>query len=323
MKVIEVITDTGHVDTILGIAEQCEVEDCWQYALEDEERHMVKMLVSNDSVQSVLDSTQKILSSSEISKIVVMPVEAAIPRKNNTDKNKKKKSSSTSREELYQQIEQNTQIDINYFLLVLLSSIVAAVGMLENNIAVVIGAMVIAPLLGPNIALAFGTVLGDTTLMLRALIALILGILLALASSYLLAYAYPNSEYSHELLTRTTVGLSAIVMALASGAAAALSMTTRLSAVLVGVMVAVAILPPTVAMGLMIGYQNYGLALGAFILLSVNIVCINISGNIIFLVKGIRPRTQSDNKKAKKTAYLYIFIWLILLLSLLIVLIKK
>lgn len=320
MKVIEVITDTGHVDTILGIAEQCEVEDCWQYALEDEERHMVKMLVSNDSVQSVLDSTQKVLSSSEISKIVVMPVEAAIPRIKNNDK--KKKNSSTSREELYQQIEQNTQIDVNYFLLVLLSSIVAAVGMLENNIAVVIGAMVIAPLLGPNIALAFGTVLGDTQLMLRALIALVLGILLALAASYLLAYAYPNSEYSHELLTRTTVGLSAIVMALASGAAAALSMTTRLSAVLVGVMVAVAILPPTVAMGLMIGYQNYGLALGAFILLSVNIVCINISGNIIFLAKGIRPRTQSDNKKAKRTAYLYIFIWLILLLSLLIILIK-
>lgn len=320
MKVIEVITDTGHVDTILGIAEQCEVEDCWQYALEDEERHMVKMLVSNDSVQSVLDSTQKVLSSSDISKIVVMPVEAAIPRIKNNDK--KKKNSSTSREELYQQIEQNTQIDVNYFLLVLLSSIVAAVGMLENNIAVVIGAMVIAPLLGPNIALAFGTVLGDTQLMLRALIALVLGILLALAASYLLAYAYPNSEYSHELLTRTTVGLSAIVMALASGAAAALSMTTRLSAVLVGVMVAVAILPPTVAMGLMIGYQNYGLALGAFILLSVNIVCINISGNIIFLAKGIRPRTQSDNKKAKRTAYLYIFIWLILLLSLLIILIK-
>ncbi len=323
MKVIEVITDVGHVDTILGIADQFEVEDCWQYALEDDERHIVKMLVSNDSVQSVLDSAQKTLSSSEISKIVVMPVEAAIPRKKDLDKNKKKKSSSTSREELYQQIEQNAQIDINYFLLVVLSSIVAAVGMLENNIAVVIGAMVIAPLLGPNIALAFGTVLGDSKLMLRALIALLLGILLALCSSYLLAYIYPNSEYSHELLTRTAVGLSSIVMALASGAAAALSMTTRLSSVLVGVMVAVAILPPTVAMGLMLGYQNYILALGAFVLLAVNIVCINISGNVIFLLKGIRPRTRSDNKRAKRTAYLYIGIWLILLLSLLIVLIKK
>ena len=111
-------------------------------------------------------------------------------------------------------------------------------------------------------------------------------------------------------------------MALASGAAAALSMTTGLSAVLVGVMVAVAILPPTVAMGLMLGYENYALALGAFILLAVNIVCINISGNIVFLLKGIRPRTRSDNKKAKRSAYMYLFLWLVLLLALLIILIK-
>ena len=323
MKIIEIITDIGHVDTILSIADQFEVEDCWQYSLEDDERQVVKMLVPSETIQSVLDSAQKTLSSSEISKIVVMPVEAAIPRKNDSEKNKQGKSAGASREELYHIVEQNAQIDLNYFLLVILSSIVAAVGMLENNIPVVIGAMVIAPLLGPNIALAFGTVLGDSKLMMRAVLALLLGMLLALASSYLLAYVYPNSEYSHELLTRTAVGLSSIVMALASGAAAALSMTTRLSSVLVGVMVAVAILPPTVAMGLMLGYQNYALAIGAFILLAVNIVCINISGNIIFLLKGIRPRTRSENKKAKRSAYMYIFLWLILLLALLIVLIKQ
>ena len=99
-----------------------------------------------------------------------MPVEAALPRKKEAEKSKQGKRTGTSREELYHVIEQNAQIDLNYFLLVILSSIVAAVGMLENNIAVVIGAMVIAPLLGPNIALAFGTVLGDSKLMLRALV---------------------------------------------------------------------------------------------------------------------------------------------------------
>ena len=73
-----------------------------------------------------------------------------------------------TREELYNEIEKGAKLDGNYLLLVFLSTIVATIGLVENNVAVIIGAMVIAPLLGPNIALAFSTSLGDTRLMLRA-----------------------------------------------------------------------------------------------------------------------------------------------------------
>lgn len=322
MKIIEVITDEGRVDTILSIADQFDVADCWYYRLDRDDRHVVRMLVSKESIQSVLDASQKTITASESSRIVVMPVEATMPRVNNLDSAKTSSKNTTSREELYQSIERNARIDQNYVLLVVLSTIVAAVGMLEDSVAIVIGAMVIAPLLGPNIALAFGTVLGDSKLMLRALTALVVGISVALITSFVISLIYPLEEVSKELSIRTVVGLSSVVMALASGAAAALSMTTGLSTVLVGVMVAVAILPPTAALGLMLGYQQYPLAFGAFILLAVNIVCINISANIVFIFKGINPRTSGEKRKAKKFALVYLMIWMMLLATLLLVLVK-
>lgn len=321
MKVIEVITDLGHVDTILSIAEQFDVADIWHFKAEQNEKYIIRLLVSNNNIQAILDSIQKIIGSSKVSRLIVLPVEATLPIE--AAQGKPKISTNiieTSREALYQTIEQNARLNQNYILLVLLSTIVAAVGMLENNIAVVIGAMVIAPLLGPNIALAFGTVLADSRLMLRASITLLVGILLALSTSLLLTYFYPALTLEKELLDRTVVNISSIVLALASGAAAVLSMTSGLSSVLVGVMVAVAILPPTAAIGLMLGYQNYPLAYGAFILLAVNIVCINLSANIVFLFKGIRPRKQGEKQKARKTAFLYLLLWLLLLVTLLIVL---
>lgn len=322
MKIIEVITDEGHVDTIIGIAEQFDVTDYWYYQPQHGDRHVVRMLVANELIQTVLDTTQKTISATEGSRVVVIPVEATVPRVEKRGSSNSSSKNTTSREELYQSIERNARIDQNYILLVLLSTIVAAVGMLEDNIAVVIGAMVIAPLLGPNIALAFGTVLGDGKLVLRAFTALLIGITIALLTSFIISLIYPLDEFSKELSARTVVGISSVVMALASGAAAALSMTTGLSTVLVGVMVAVAILPPTAALGLMLGYQQYFLAFGSFILLAVNIVCINLSANIVFIFKGINPRTSGEKRKAKKSALVYLFIWLMLLVTLLIVLLK-
>ena len=322
MKIIEVLTDTGHVDTILGIAEQNDVLDVWHYDAGVDGRQVVRLLVSNEVTQLIIDRAQKVLGTSDISRIIVLPVEATIPRLENKDQNSKKTKTRTSREELYQNVEQNARLDRNYVFLVILSTIVAAVGMLENNIAVVIGAMVIAPLLGPNIALALGTVLGDRNLMFRAISTLFIGIIITLITSFVLASVYTNDTFSQEILERTNVGFGSIAMALASGAAGALSMTTGLSTILVGVMVAVAILPPAAVVGLMLGYQDYVLAFGAFMLLAINIVCINLSANVVFLLKGINPRTKVEKIKARHNAIFYFIVWMLLLAILVIMLFR-
>ena len=163
-------------------------------------------------------------------------------------------------------------------MLVLLSTIVAAVGLLADNVAVVIGAMVIAPLLGPNLAQALGVALGDRRLAWRALRTNLAGIVLAVALSAAVGALLRGEITSDELLQRTVVGLDSVTLALASGAAAVLSISTGLPSVLVGVMVAVALLPPAATMGIMLGHGLFDLAAGAALLLAVNVVCVNVAG---------------------------------------------
>ena len=317
MKIIEVIADQGHLDTILGIAEQQGVIDHWQSSVAEDERCAVRMLVNPDSRQAVLDALQSVLSTSENSRIVVTPVEVSLPREEeNNEEDKTKRNTALSREELYNSVESSSRLDGRFLLLVFLSTIVVMVGLLENNVAVVIGAMVIAPFLGPNIALALGGALGDNQLIWQALKTNLAGMSLALLLCVLLGWWWPYEVSSQELLSRTNVGLDSIALALASGAAAVLSMTTGLSSVLVGVMVAVALLPPTATLGFMLGSGHYDLAMGAGLLLAVNIVSVNLAAKLGFLFLGIKPRTWLDQQRARQSITSYIIFWFVSLLAL-------
>ena len=317
MKIIEVIADHGHLDTILGIAEQQDVVDFWPSAVAEDGRCAVRMLVSPDSRQAVLDALQSVLSTSENARIVVTPVEVSLPRADeNNDDDKAKKKTALSREELYNTVSQSSQLDGRFLLLVFLSTIVVMVGLLEDNVAVVIGAMVIAPFLGPNIALALGGALGDNQLIWRALKTNLTGMAFAMLLCVLLGWWWPYEINSQELLSRTNVGLGSIALALASGAAAVLSMTTGLSSVLVGVMVAVALLPPAATLGFMLGSGNYDYATGAGLLLAVNIVSVNLAAKLGFLFLGIKPRTWLEQQRARQSIASYIVFWLVTLLAL-------
>lgn len=317
MKIIEVIADHGHLDTILGIAEQQSVVDHWQSSVAEDGRCAIRLLVSPDSRQAVLDSLQSALGGSESARIIVTPVEVSLPRvdeKNDDDKLKHK--TALSREELYNTVSQSSKLDGRFLLLVFLSTVVVMVGLLEDNVAVVIGAMVIAPFLGPNIALALGSSLGDNKLIWQALKTNISGMTLTLLLCIALGWWWPYESSSHELLARTNVGLGSIALALASGAAAVLSMTTGLSSVLVGVMVAVALLPPAATLGFMIGSGHYDLATGAGLLLAVNVVSVNLAAKLGFLFLGIKPRSWLDQQRARQSVTSYIVFWMISLLAL-------
>ena len=102
------------------------------------------------------------------------------------------RSGSQTREELYNGIERGARLDSTFLLLVFLSTIVASIGLIENNIAVIVGAMVIAPLLGPNIALAFSTSLGDRELMWQALKTNLAGLSLTLAMAIAIGMIWPD-----------------------------------------------------------------------------------------------------------------------------------
>ncbi|MDH5191503.1 MAG: TIGR00341 family protein [Gammaproteobacteria bacterium] len=317
MKIIEVITDAGDSDTLVGIAEQHEINDRWVNLDSNTQRCVVRMLVSDDKRQKVLDALQKIIATNENAHVLVIPVDAVLAREPKHEEEKKKTiPASVTREELYKEIEQNARLDSTYLLLVTLSTIVVSIGLLQDNVAVVIAAMVIAPLLGPNLALAFSTSLGDAELLWRSLKTLLSGLGLALGLSVIIGMLWPHAFDSHEVISRTEVGMESVVLALASGAAAVISITTGLSGVLVGVMVAIALLPPTAVLGLTLGAEHYSQAAGAGLLLAVNIVCLNLAAKLVFLSRGVKPRTWLEQRKARQSTATYIIFWLVSLLIL-------
>jgi len=315
MKLIEVIADEGSVKTVAAIAEKHKVRDFRTGLKDKDDSQLMRLVVTDDKVQEVLDSLQGVLGAQTYAKLLVYPIDISLPKQ--TEEQEEKESKATqARESLYKEVQKNSRLDMNYLVLVLLSTIVAAIGLIENNVAVVIGAMVIAPLLGPNLAFGLGTALGDLSLMKNSLKTLFAGVLLAVTISVFLGIVWPFPVTSPELLSRTDAGLDSIALAFASGAAAALSMSTGLPSVLVGVMVAVALLPPAATLGLMLGHARIDLATGAALLLAVNIVSVNLACKLVFLIKGVQPRTWWEKEKAKKAMRSYILVWVVTLLLL-------
>jgi uncharacterized hydrophobic protein (TIGR00341 family) len=315
---IEIITKTDYLEVVKEITTHEGIDDFWWETTGEKRRLVVRVLIKPNKRQQVFDACQRLLLFDAKARIIVIPVEVVLTTATK-DAQKNTNSQSTTREELYQEIEKGARLDSLFILLVILSTIVAAIGLIEDNTATLIGAMVIAPLLGPNIALAFATALGDVKLFWQALKSNVVGIGIAVFIGAVIGLLLPLDFQSQALLARTDVGLSGIVIALASGSAAVLSLSTGLSSVLVGVMVAVALLPPAATIGIMLGEGQWHLAGGAGLLLAVNVVCVNLSAKIVFLVKGIKPRIWLAKYKAQQSSLVYISAWLVSLTLLIVI----
>lgn len=311
MKIVEVVTREGHIEAVRRLARESGASDNWLGPINEDGRQAVRILIPPECRQQLLDALQARLGGSEESRILVYPLELALPRIEDDKSGKPAGSSVTTREELYDEIHKGSKLDGTFLLLVVLSTIVAAIGLLKDNPAVIIGAMVIAPLLGPNLALALGTALGDSRLMWQAFKTGVSGLTLALVLSIAIGKLWPSASFSHEVLSRTDAGLDTIALAFASGAAAVISLTTGLSSVLVGVMVAVALLPPTAVIGMMLGQGEWQLAYGATLLLLINIVSVNLAAKLVFLFKGVKPRTWLEKQQARQSMKSYILLWVL------------
>ncbi|MEM9122683.1 MAG: TIGR00341 family protein [Pseudomonadota bacterium] len=322
IRVIEVVVEDKAVPLVRKTAEANGAIKVWDIRGRTEESaSVVRILSELEGQQVLLDALQEKLAAFSNWRMILLPVEAVIPYKDKKDlpksdtepATKKKGQRMGSREELYTEIQKGVRLDWNYVLFVILSTIVAVIGLLKDNVAVVIGAMVIAPLLGPNLAFAFGAALGDRGLMLRAAKTNIVGLGVSLAIAILVGLVMTVDPTSEELAARTIVGFDSIGLALASGAAAVLSMTTGLSSALVGVMVAVALLPPAATLGFMVGSAAWAEAWGALLLLAVNIVCVNLAAQVVFVGQGISPSRWYEKKRAKQSTRVNLIVWGVLL----------
>jgi uncharacterized hydrophobic protein (TIGR00271 family) len=181
---------------------------------------------------------------------------------------------------------------INFFVLIVLSCIIATLGLLLNSGAVVIGAMLVAPLMSPILAFSLGLVLGDVRLIRLSIEAVLKGVALAIIIAIFIGVFSPLKDLTDEIMARTQPTLLDLVVALASGMAGAYALAHKdVSAALPGVAIAAALMPPLGVVGLGLSLGDAQVTGGAFLLFVTNIASISLAGAIVFVLLGIRPET--------------------------------
>jgi len=328
LRQIEVVVPKDAKEDFKHLLSDNSVEHYWNE--ESESGYLLKALVDASKTESFLDKAEQLMGKDERYRLVMQDVEATLPRVEEPEEEESKEEVEeksepweaplsgvrVSREELYNEISDSVNLSSVYIAMVTFSTIVAALGMLRDSTAVVIGAMVIAPLLGPNVALALSTTLGDSDLFKKSVRTNITGILVALLISVVMGIFLSVDTTVYEIGSRTQVHLSDIALALASGAAGVLAYTIGMSAAVIGVMVAVALLPPLVTAGLLIGDMQFSAAYYAFLLLTTNVICVNLAAVATFALQGVSPRTWYKAEKAKKINKIAFALWTVLLLIL-------
>jgi len=190
-------------------------------------------------------------------------------------------------------IEQGATISPPYLIMNSLAAVVATYGLLQDSTAVVIGAMIIALLLGPISGMALGLVVGDNLLVRRALLAEILGAIVVVSIAFCIGKLHPTLPFGKEITARTAPNILDLVIALAAGAAGAYAtLSPRVSAGLVGVAIATALVPPLCTSALCASRGLYSAGGGAFLLFLTNLIAIQTVTSLVLWLHGFRPVTR-------------------------------
>jgi uncharacterized hydrophobic protein (TIGR00271 family) len=197
------------------------------------------------------------------------------------------RSATKVQQDVRESIEENASLSLPFIIMNVLATIIASYGLLADSTAVVIGAMVIATLLGPIMGIALGLLESSSRLLRRALLAEVIGMVCVLLVSLFIGRLYQDIPAGNELLSRTSPSTFDLIIALAGGAAGAYAMVSpRLSVGLVGVAVATALVPPLSTSGIFLARGALPQAGGAFLLFITNLVAIQFSASMIFLFTG-------------------------------------
>ncbi len=327
---IQVLLPAPSADSLESTLEGLDILDWWTSPLPGE-RVEVDILAAAEAVEPVMDKLEARFSVLEDWRLILKPVEATLPRppareEKNGDREGKESPREAgtrpprvprvNREELYATVQDGLGDPLSFLAMILLSAVVAAFGLVHDDVAVIIGAMVIAPLLGPNMALALATTLGDEDLARKALLRNFLGIGSALALSLLLGFLFGADPAVPALAARTSPQVDSLLLALASGTAGAYALTGGGANTLIGVMVAVALMPPLVTCGMLLGANHPTPALGALLLFLANLISVNLAGVATFLARGIHPRSWWEAERASRAARKAMALWIVLLLAL-------
>ena len=311
MRFVQITVPKGKHDAVLGVLEDEGID----YVVTDETSNreftaLVTFPLPTNALEPVLESLREV-GVDEDAYTVVMNANTVISRRFDQLEERyaeEQDEDRIAREELVAKAEDLAPPMLTYSLMTIISAVIAAAGLLLDSPAVVVGSMVIAPLIGPAMTTNVGTVVDDRDLFRRGLMLQAIGILLSIAAATVFALVVRYANVVPPLDDVTTVAqvhervapdFLSLVVAIGAGAAGVLSLTSGVSTALVGVMIAVALIPPAATVGIGIAWGQPLVSLGSGVLTLVNILSINLAVLVGLWYQGYRPEHWFREENAR------------------------
>jgi uncharacterized hydrophobic protein (TIGR00271 family) len=192
-------------------------------------------------------------------------------------------------ETVRENIRKAAELNIAFLLMNVLAATIASYGLFANSPAVIIGAMIVAMLLGPIAGIALALVESDMKLLQHSFITLLVGTTVVMLTAFIIGLCHRDIPITREILSRTAPNLIDLMVALAGGAAGAYaSVSPRLGTALVGVAIATALVPPLASASILFAHGELRLGAGAFFLTFTNMVAIQFASSVVLWLTGFR-----------------------------------
>ncbi|QCC59071.1 TIGR00341 family protein [Natrinema thermotolerans] len=326
MRLVQLTIPTGKRETILSILDDRGID----YVVTDETSSrsytgVMYFPLPDAAVEPVLDEIQD-AGIEEDAYTVVVDAETVVSRRfqalRDEYENGDVGSDRISRQELQAEADDLTPSFPVYVVMTVISAVVATAGLLLDSPAVVVGSMVIAPLIGPALGASVGTVIDDEDMFVESVTYQIIGVVVAIVAAAIFALVVRSLNIVPPDLVLSSVGeiserlapdLLSLAIALGAGVAGVVSIATGTAVALVGVMIAAALIPPAGVAGIAIAWGQPTSAIGATVLVLVNLLSVNLAGLVTLWYAGYRPENlfslgETEQRLRKRIAGLVVIV---------------
>lgn len=312
VRLVQVTIPTGKRDAVLRVLDDEGID----YVVTDETSHqdyraIVYFPLPTNAVEPILEALHDVGIEREAYTVVVS-AETVVSKKfeelTEAYAETEESDDRIARQEIEARAKELAASLPTYVAMTVVSAVIATAGLLLDSPATVVGSMVIAPLIGPAMTTAVGTVIDDVEMFRRGVLLQVVGVILSIIAATVFALFVTAANLVppgldptslDEVAERLAPNFLSLAVAVGAGIAGAVSLMTGISAALVGVMIAVALIPPAATVGIGIAYGNPALALGSGVLVAVNVLSINLSALLVLWYSGYRPENFFQYDRAR------------------------
>ncbi|MHA1835843.1 MAG: TIGR00341 family protein [Candidatus Odinarchaeia archaeon] len=290
MREVEVFVPSDKAQIVETVLTEAGIE---YSKIEGETNINLVIATTTEEVEHIINELSKIGVGKSFGRIHVSSLEVVLPAKKLTEEVAQR----ISTQELLSSIVQPAQLTQNFIIYAVLSAILAALGLIGDNVVIIIASMLISPLMGPIMGISLGIVMFDRRLIKNGVIAGIIGFFVSIGAGVVFAVATPYFTLTPEIMLRSSPTVEELGLAVISGLALSISTVSKETSILVGVAIAAALVPPAANIGIGLGSFNFDIALGSTLLLGINIISILIVSVLTLWLKGIKPKESVRREK--------------------------